>query len=113
MSKREIRAAFRKAVFTRDRFRCRCCGVEGADRQAGASPLPALDAHHITSRDLLPNGGYVVENGISLCADCHVKAEVHWSTGTPLPGFAPADLYRLIGSTPEAAESASRRLSKG
>ena len=55
-----------------------------------------LDAHHITDRNLMPNGGYTLANGISLCPPCHEKAEVFHSTGTALPGFSPDDLYRII-----------------
>lgn len=56
------------------------------------------------------NGGYVQENGISLCPKCHEKAEVFHSTGTPLEGFSVEDLYKKIGSTFEKAQKASKRL---
>jgi 5-methylcytosine-specific restriction endonuclease McrA len=109
--KKQVRAAFRVAVFTRDGYRCRCCGVVGRDRQADPDgPLPPLDAHHITDRTLMPHGGYVPENGISVCDCCHLLAEQFWQTGTPAPGFAPDDLYRRIGSSLERAEAASHRL---
>jgi hypothetical protein len=59
----------------------------------------------------MPNGGYVPENGISLCDDgCHILAEVFHQTGTPHPGYAPADLYVRIGSSLEAASQASVNL---
>jgi len=58
----------------------------------------------------MPNGGYVKENGISVCDDCHLKAETFWSTGEALEGFSPADLYKLIGSSLEDATAASERL---
>jgi hypothetical protein len=70
-----------------------------------------LDAHHITDRHLMPNGGYVRENGISLCPDCHVKAEVYHSTGVAHPGYAPDDLYKAINSNLEKAIEASEKLS--
>lgn len=71
-----------------------------------------LDAHHITDRNLMPNGGYVPENGISLCDECHVKAEVfHKSEGREsIPGYLPEDLYRKIGSTYEKAVKKSAEL---
>jgi len=69
-----------------------------------------LDAHHITDRTLMPNGGYVAANGISLCVTCHKNAEVFHETGTPLSGWAPHDLYDAIGSSYEEALSASTRL---
>jgi len=58
----------------------------------------------------MPNGGYVKENGISLCPGCHEKAEVFHNTGAALPGWSPDDLYKMIGSTYEQALRASHRL---
>lgn len=73
--------------------------------------LMLLDAHHITDRNDMPNGGYVVENGISLCDDgCHVLAEAYHQTGTSHPDFSPADLYAKIGSSYEEAYRASLKL---
>lgn len=118
-AKKQIRAAFRAAVFLRDGYRCVTCGKPGRDRQGGdghrtfhpdtaAERLVPLDAHHITDRNEMPNGGYVAENGITLCDDgCHRLAEVFHQTGTPHPGFAPADLYARIGSSHEAATRAA------
>lgn len=70
------------------------------------------DAHHITDRALMPNGGYVQENGITLCPECHRKAETFHETGTALPGWSPDDLYRKVGSSREEAETASKRLNR-
>lgn len=69
-----------------------------------------LDAHHITDRRLMPNGGYVKENGISLCEDCHKKAEEFHSTGVAHPGYHPDDLYKAINSNLEKALEASEKL---
>ncbi len=71
-----------------------------------------LDAHHITDRNELPAGGYVAENGISLCAICHEKAEEwHSSNHTRcVEGFHPDDLYRKVGSSHEKALQASLAL---
>jgi 5-methylcytosine-specific restriction endonuclease McrA len=93
--KKQVRAAFRDAVFRRDGYRCVLCHMS------------AVDAHHITDRHVLPNGGYVPANGISLCADCHVKAESFHARGQAEPGYAPHELYAAIGSTYEAAYRAS------
>ena len=90
--KQEFRAAFRKAVFTRDRFRCRGCGFQSSFAKANEE----LDAHHIINRNDIPHGGYVKENGISLCKtgeNCHLKAE------QIQPGFEEARLFVLIGSS--------------
>ncbi len=99
--KKKIRQQFRDAVFMRDEHKCRVCGK---------LDMKELDAHHITDRNLLPNGGYVKENGISLCPDCHLKAEQFHSTGEACPGYSPDDLYRLIGSSYEKAVQASKKL---
>jgi hypothetical protein len=88
-AKKGRRAAFRKAVFTRDGFRCRVCGKKDAK----------LDPHHITDRSLVPGGGYVPKNGITLCPECHGMAELYHVLGHAPEGWHPDDLYRLIGSS--------------
>lgn len=98
--KQAIRAKFREVVFKRDNNKCRVCKASGVK----------LDAHHIVDRNELPNGGYVLENGISLCEPCHAKAEHYHATGEAFPGFHPDDLYILIGSTRDKAEAASLKL---
>jgi hypothetical protein len=104
--KKQVRQKFRTAVFARDAFECRACGFVSAPERAEEE----LDAHHITDRNEMPNGGYVAENGISLCEMCHAKAEA-FHCGEPVPpGFAPAELYALIGSSEEEARAASERL---
>lgn len=105
--KQLIREKFREAVFKRDNHRCKCCGRKDV----------RLDAHHITDRNEMPNGGYVKENGITLCDTsdgCHFKAEKYHSSGKKegVPGFLPDDLYSLIGSTYEKAVIASEKLSR-
>jgi 5-methylcytosine-specific restriction endonuclease McrA len=104
-SKSEIRARFRKAVFKRDGHRCAVCGI-------AESEVEKLDAHHITDRNEMPNGGYVPENGISLCPKCHIKAEIyHTSDGWDWArGYHPNSLYFRIGTSPETAVEASERL---
>lgn len=103
LTKTQIRARFRKNVFERDGYTCVTCGTEGdADE---------LDAHHITDRNEIPHGGYVKENGITLCATCHIKAEVyHQSEGMDWPqGFHPHSLYWKIESSPQKAVVASEK----
>ena len=107
-SKKQTRAAFRDAVFARAKYRCEGPGC--SFRSAAERAVTELDAHHITDRNEMPNGGYVKENGIALCPPCHEKAEHFHSTGTALPGFAPDELYEIIRSSREMAERASRRL---
>lgn len=56
------RKDFRTAVFERD-VRCVLCKGE---RQ---------DAHHLIDRRLWPDGGYYLDNGVTLCGICHLEAE--------------------------------------
>jgi 5-methylcytosine-specific restriction endonuclease McrA len=103
--KQKIREQFREAVFKRDGHKCRVCGRKDVK----------LDAHHITDRNEIPNGGYVKENGITLCdteRGCHWKAEIYHQSGGEdwLTGFHPADLYKLIGSSKEKAIAAAHKL---
>lgn len=100
--KKKVRQKFRDDTFKRDGHKCRMCGWN--------KDVEKLDAHHITDRTLMPNGGYVKENGISLCQECHVLAEIFHSTGMAHPGYAPEDLYKKINSTHEKAVKASERL---
>ncbi len=79
--KKQIRENFRNAVFKRDGNKCRGCGKTDTP----------LDAHHITDRRDMPNGGYVAENGITLCGTCHTLAE-YWHVS--------GQVYFEIGFTP-------------
>ena len=99
-TKKLIRQAFRDAVFRRDRFTCKFCNVK-----------QDLDAHHITDRSLMPNGGYVKQNGITLCPQHHLEAELfHITEGREwTPGMHPDDLYKMIGSSHTLAVEAARR----
>lgn len=99
IEKKDIRRKFRDSVFKRDKNVCLMCG----------SP-PPLDAHHIIDRHDMPAGGYVVENGISLCMKCHELAEAWHSTGIAAPGYSPDDLMAKIGSSLDIAIEASEVL---
>lgn len=57
------RDAFREGVFARDGHRCVLCAA------------PGTDAHHVIERRLFPDGGYYLENGATVCADCHLACE--------------------------------------
>lgn len=103
MKKKQIvREKFRNDVFSRDKNKCLKCGAENVE----------LDAHHITDRNEMPNGGYVKENGISLCDECHIKAEVWHSSGKQdyEDGYHPNDLYMLINSNYDLAYAKSEKL---
>jgi hypothetical protein len=63
MSKLLTRNEFRNGVFERDNHKCVICKTVAAD------------AHHIIERRLFDDGGYYLDNGASLCPDCHIEAE--------------------------------------
>lgn len=121
MSKKaRIRRIFREDTFERDGCKCKWCGEDYSEMDF---PEFYLDAHHITDRKEMPNGGYVKENGISLCKEkldeegllvdsCHMKAEkFHISEGKEWEeGMHPDDLYKLIGSSKENAIKKSEKL---
>lgn len=109
LSKKEIRRKFREQVLKRDNYKCRGCGIT----------LAELDVHHITDRNKMPNGGYVVENGITLCrSSCHTKAEFSCHTKAEFfnesdgkewwENFHPNDLYVKINSSKELATEKAR-----
>lgn len=57
------RDEFREAVFVRDGHTCVNCSQ------------PGVDAHHIIERRLFTDGGYYLDNGVTLCSTCHEAAE--------------------------------------
>jgi CRISPR-associated protein Cas8b1/Cst1 subtype I-B len=104
--KKEIRRRFRESCFERDKYCCVKCGFKSSKDRAEQE----LDAHHITPRTEMPNGGYVKENGISLCSVCHVYAEEFYSTGIAHKGYSVEELYLIINSSLEEAIKASNKL---
>ncbi len=108
LDKKNIRKTFRRAVFGRDEYRCILCGARGYDHNdSDTKPveLVPLDAHHVTNRNDMPYGGYVVENGISVCQTCHLLVEDPKELK-----YGAENLYNLIGSSYELAYAASDKL---
>ena len=97
--KKLVRENFRTSVFTRDNYKCKICN----------SCADELDAHHITNRNRMPNGGYVKENGITLCPHCHIKAE-KVCNGDYIKGYNAFNFYELINSTMSKAIEKSKLL---
>lgn len=112
--KKQVRKAFRDAVFQRDCYTCQVCGKKWTEADADPT-LKRINAHHITDRTKMPNGGYVKENGITVCDgedSCHMRCEkYHISGGTEWEeGLHPDDLYEKIGSRYGLAVRKSREL---
>lgn len=100
--KKAVRQDFRDAVFARDNYRCVLCG----------GTTGKLDAHHVSPREQFLNGGYVKENGITLCdgvGGCHMKAEAVLQGESTVEEHTPAALYKRIGSSLEQAVRADAR----
>ena len=57
------RVTFKESVFNRDKYKCVICGKD------------AVDAHHIIDRSCFNDGGYYINNGVSLCSNHHLDAE--------------------------------------
>jgi len=58
--KQETRT-WRKAVYERDSYTCRRCAVKGG----------RLNAHHLKCWSEYPDERYNVDNGVTLCSECH------------------------------------------
>ena len=82
--KKAMREKFRNECFERDGH-CVCCTEKNI-----------INTHHIRNRNEFKNGGYVKENGATLCLDHHILAE---------QGFVSArELYKIINSSFEKAQ---------
>jgi len=68
---------WRVAIFQRDNFTCQVCGYingKGIKRKD-------LNAHHIISWTRMPQLRYLIDNGVTVCIDCHKK--IHKMFGSP------------------------------
>ena len=63
---------WRSKVFKRDNWTCQCCG----DNKGGN-----LNAHHLNSYTTDKDNRYNVENGITLCVECHKKFHMLYEYG--------------------------------
>lgn len=59
---------WREAIFTRDNYACCDCGMRSGNGQS-----VYLHPHHIKSFADYPELRFVVDNGTTLCEDCHSK----------------------------------------
>lgn len=58
---------WRRSVFSRDNYKCLDCSVSGK----------LLNAHHVKNWADFPEDRFDVNNGQTLCEDCHVKRHPH------------------------------------
>ena len=100
------RILFREGCLERDGHKCVFC--DATDN---------LDVHHITDRHEMPSGGYVMSNGITVCAEHHLKCEAyhmvhffHYIDNEYDENFSPSALYIKINSTFETAFNDSLNL---
>jgi HNH endonuclease/NUMOD3 motif len=63
---------WRKAVYERDNYTCQCCG----DNRGGN-----LVAHHLYSYSDYPTLRTDLENGVTLCKDCHISFHKQYGFG--------------------------------
>lgn len=59
----ESHKKWRKQVFERDGFTCQCCGKKGHK----------LNAHHLDGWNWAKDKRYDINNGITLCKECHLS----------------------------------------
>lgn len=120
MDKKQIRKQFRDAVFKRDKYTCQICGQVYSEKESDPS-LSIINAHHITDRNLLDNGGYTSFNGITVCDEkgrysgevsCHMLVEQCHILGDDetlvAEEYKPSTLYKKIGSSLELAKLKSK-----
>lgn len=61
---------WRTQVFIRDKYTCQKCFAK-----SGNGYTIILNAHHIKSFALFPNERFSVDNGITLCEQCHIQID--------------------------------------
>lgn len=93
------RKAFNEGCLKRDAHKCVFC-----------EEVEKLDVHHITDRHDLPNGGYALSNGITVCEEHHMCCEMFHMEQFCKPEYLPEALYERIGSSYEQANKDSEKL---
>lgn len=67
---------WREAVFARDAWTCKECG-----KKSGQGKTVYLEAHHIKSFSKYPELRFAIDNGITLCKECHKKTDNYGGKG--------------------------------
>jgi transposase-like protein len=63
--------AWRRAVFERDNYRCVSCGTPSLKEKGKLHP------HHIQRKSDFPELVFIIDNGVTLCRDCHLPTYGH------------------------------------
>lgn len=63
---------WRKAIFERDKYTCKFCGAKN-----GTGKTITLQADHIKPFSLFPELRFALDNGRTLCRDCHKKTDTY------------------------------------
>jgi 5-methylcytosine-specific restriction endonuclease McrA len=63
---------WRTEVFERDKYTCKCCG----DDKGGN-----LEAHHKNAWDKFPEQRFDIDNGVTLCMNCHKEFHLIYKYG--------------------------------
>lgn len=85
---------WRNAVFNRDNYTCQCCG---ANNKSGNGKSVYLHAHHLKNFADNPELRFDINNGITLCKECHdprFEGSFHNIYGTH--NNTPEQLYEYI-----------------
>ena len=59
---------WRKSVFEKDDYTCMCCGVKN---KKGVGKTVKLNAHHLDGWNWAKDRRFDLDNGITLCKECH------------------------------------------
>lgn len=67
---------FRNSVFVRDNYSCQCCG-----NRSSIGNQVALNAHHLNGYNWDEIHRFDINNGVTLCKDCHKEFHVIYGYG--------------------------------
>ena len=67
---------WREAVFRRDNYSCQECGIRGGWSKERKIRI-RIEADHIKPFALFPELRFAIDNGQTLCAECHRKTPTY------------------------------------